>query len=185
MDEDFSTIQIVAGEGTVAQVKAFMDAGVSVNNQDDFGYAPLHAAASYGNKEVVTFLLANGASVQIQDSDGDTPLHACEDAACAGMLLAAGADLLAANKIGDVPYVIAVKDEREEMIAWFKAQYAARGLELPEVVLSECDDSDEEKMRAIIEEDTDEDGAGPQEDEDDDEGEGMGAGAGAGGRKAV
>lgn len=68
-----------------------------------------HAAASYGHEELLAFLLSQGGDATLRDSDGDTPLHYCESPACGDMLLAAGADLLAANDEGDVPYASAVK----------------------------------------------------------------------------
>ena len=46
----------------------------------------------------------------------------CEDPVCADLLLAAGADLLAQNTAGHVPYFFAVWDARETMVAWYNAQ---------------------------------------------------------------
>ncbi|KAL1604963.1 hypothetical protein SLS60_004504 [Paraconiothyrium brasiliense] len=40
---------------------------------------PLHAAARYGRKDVVEYLLQRGVSVTVQDNDGKTPLRACFD----------------------------------------------------------------------------------------------------------
>ena len=49
---------------------------------------------------LLQWLLSNGGDANIADNDGDRPLHACEDPACAGALLRAGADLLAVNAAG-------------------------------------------------------------------------------------
>jgi hypothetical protein len=51
-----------------------------------------HAAASYGHKELITYLLENGANVNIQDPEGDSPLFVCETVDIAEMLVKAGAD---------------------------------------------------------------------------------------------
>ena len=58
---------------------------------------------------------------------------ACEDPACADLLLAAGADLAHANLAGATALHVAVWECRDEMEAWLRAQYAARGVEPPVV----------------------------------------------------
>ncbi|KAF9933142.1 hypothetical protein FBU30_006466 [Linnemannia zychae] len=86
-------IWIAASDGDIAAVKSFItEKGFSINAQDEFGYSPLHAAASYGHKELITYLLENGADVNIQDPEGDTPLFVCETVDIAEMLIKAGAD---------------------------------------------------------------------------------------------
>lgn len=73
-----------------------------------------HASASYGNADILRWLLQNGGRVDIVDADGDTPLHACESAECAALLLSAGAVLDALNSKGLTPYHVAVMEYREE-----------------------------------------------------------------------
>ena len=92
-----------------------------------------HAACSYCWPEIATWLLSQGANPNLPDNDGDTPLFACESAACADLLLAAGADLFAANKAGHCAYFFAAWEERAEMLPWFAEKYAARGAALPPV----------------------------------------------------
>ncbi len=130
---DDSSIQTAAGDGHLDRVKSLVAKGASVNAQDEYGYSPLHAACSYGNVEVARWLLEQGASVALRDADGDTPLSVCEDPGCADLLIAAGADLLSMNTEGATAYHLAVWDCREDMVEWLKAQYAQRGLALPEV----------------------------------------------------
>lgn len=57
-----------------------------------------HAAASYGHKELITYLLENGADVNIQDPEGDSPLFVCETVDIAEMLVKAGADAKHVNE---------------------------------------------------------------------------------------
>jgi hypothetical protein len=68
---------------------------------------------------VAQWLLAQGATPGITDEDGDTPLHHCEDARCADLLVAAGADLLAVNTAGHCAYLVAAWERRETMLEWF------------------------------------------------------------------
>jgi uncharacterized protein len=58
------------------------------------------AAVSYGHVELTRLLLARGANPNLGDQDDDTPLHVCETAACAQLLLDAGAAATATNADG-------------------------------------------------------------------------------------
>ena len=86
-----TNIWTACGDGQFEIVKAFVAGGISVNAQDDYGYSPLHAACSYRNSEIATWLLSQGARVDLKDSDGETALMVCEDPVCADLLLTAGA----------------------------------------------------------------------------------------------
>uniref|UniRef100_A0A6U4KKI1 Uncharacterized protein n=1 Tax=Phaeomonas parva TaxID=124430 RepID=A0A6U4KKI1_9STRA len=118
-----------ASDGDLTRVQGFLSggAGLTVDSQDENGYAPLHAAASYGHVELAQWLLAQGAAAGLADGDGDTPLHYCESAAVAELLLAAGAPAAAPNGEGVTPAAQAIEDDREEMIAF----WLARGLLTP------------------------------------------------------
>ena len=127
---------------------------------------------SYRNAEVAAWLLSQGARVDLVDAEGDSALMACEDPACADLLLAAGADLLHANLAGHTALHVAVWECRDEMEAWLRAQYAARGQE-PPIVGENPEGGDG---------DGDGDGGGGEEfelgDNDDEEGEDQGQGEG-------
>ena len=55
-------------------VKLFMEAGVGLDERDEFGRTPLHRAISDNNYEFAEFLIKNGANINLQDIDGKTPL---------------------------------------------------------------------------------------------------------------
>jgi len=57
-----------------------------------------HAAASYGHKELINYLLEKGADVNIQDPEGDSPLFVCETVDIVKMLVEAGADAKHVNE---------------------------------------------------------------------------------------
>lgn len=68
-----------------------------MNAQDEFGYSPLHAAASYDHHQLAKYLINKGADVNLRDNDGDTPLHYCETTDMGQLLLDSGADPMLLN----------------------------------------------------------------------------------------
>ncbi|KAG6830643.1 hypothetical protein H0H92_015540 [Tricholoma furcatifolium] len=52
---------------------------------------PLHAAASYGQLDILAFLISRGGNVNITDADGDTPLYTVENIETARFLVEHGA----------------------------------------------------------------------------------------------
>ena len=135
-------IQIAASDGDLDDVQAFVSAGVRPDAGDGAGYTALHAAASWGHEAVLAWLLAQSghAGPAAVDNDGDTPLHVCESASCATMLLEAAAHtvppfdaLAAANADGEVPFVVAVRERRDDVVEVLRAAYAARSAVPPTV----------------------------------------------------
>jgi hypothetical protein len=100
---------------------------------------------------------------------------ACEDPACADLLLAAGADLAHANLAGATALHVAVWECRDEMEAWLRAQYAARGVEPP--VVGENPEGGDDDGGGGGGEDGEEIELGDEE-EGDDGGDGMGGDGG-------
>ncbi|KAK3829930.1 MAG: ankyrin repeat-containing domain protein [Linnemannia elongata] len=116
-------IWLAASDGDLAAVKTFIsEKGISINAQDEFGYSALHAAASYGHKELITYLLENGADVNIQDPEGDSPLFVCETVDIAEMLVKAGAD---AKHVNENEITAAENAEEEE---WLEVAHYLREL---------------------------------------------------------
>jgi ankyrin repeat protein len=100
LDELEYNIWIAAGEGHTDQViEHLSDVGPDI--QDDYGYTPLHAAASYGQDEIVRLLISDyKASVNIQDEQGDTALHLVEEVSTCKLLIELGADPQIRNEEG-------------------------------------------------------------------------------------
>ena len=77
-----------------------------VNATTDYGYTPLHQAASRGRAPVVSILIAAGAEVNAKNIDGDTPLHRAArygHASAVSILIASGAEVNAKNDGGYAP----------------------------------------------------------------------------------
>mmetsp|Transcript_58811 Transcript_58811/g.137659 ORF Transcript_58811/g.137659 Transcript_58811/m.137659 type:complete len:212 (+) Transcript_58811:54-689(+) len=66
-----------AGDGDIARVEELITlSGFSPSSQDENGYTPVMAAASWGHVDLLRILLQRDASAaNVADSDGDTPLH--------------------------------------------------------------------------------------------------------------
>ena len=77
------------------------------------------------NPLLVRALIQAGADVKIPNSTLNTPLHFTESAACAMMLIDAGADINAVNKKDRSPLRLAILDKRpavERLLRRFKAR---------------------------------------------------------------
>lgn len=81
-------IWVAAADNKIEIVKSLIESGkYHPNSADPNGFTPIHAAASYGNIDLLNYLLTHGGDVNIQDSDGDTPLHHTESLDVAKLLV--------------------------------------------------------------------------------------------------
>ena len=70
-----SSIYMAAYQGDLAEVKRFLEQGISVDSRDSEGHTALHFAALNGKRDVVEFLLSQGADVDANfNSSWGTPL---------------------------------------------------------------------------------------------------------------
>lgn len=95
-------IWVAAADNQTDTVKSLIESGrFSPNSADPNGFTPIHAAASYGNVDLLRYLLQNGGNVNVQDKDGDTPLHHVESVDVASILIGEfGADYKIKNNEG-------------------------------------------------------------------------------------
>ncbi|CAN6674375.1 hypothetical protein TRVA0_052S00804 [Trichomonascus vanleenenianus] len=80
-------IWIAASDNNRAKVEEFLAAGQTPNDKDENGYTCMHAAASWGHKDLLKFLAEKGGDINVRDDDGDTPLHVVETADMARFLV--------------------------------------------------------------------------------------------------
>ncbi|MCR4939953.1 MAG: ankyrin repeat domain-containing protein [Treponemataceae bacterium] len=73
--KDETSIQKLILEGKSNEAQALFQAKIDVNNIDDMGNTPLHAAAQVNDSDLVRFLILKGADTEIKNKAGDTPLH--------------------------------------------------------------------------------------------------------------
>ncbi|TRM65124.1 ankyrin repeat-containing domain protein [Schizophyllum amplum] len=92
-------IWVAAGDGDLERVQVTL----SPNIPDENTYTPMHAAASYGQLQVLEYLISRGGDVNVIDSDGDTPLYTVEDVATAQFLVDHGATVARTNHEGISP----------------------------------------------------------------------------------
>mmetsp|Transcript_9731 Transcript_9731/g.12153 ORF Transcript_9731/g.12153 Transcript_9731/m.12153 type:complete len:211 (-) Transcript_9731:213-845(-) len=119
--EGEKNIFVLAGEGNVAAVRSLLESqnkngqDINVNCQDENGYSPLMAAASYGMVDMINYLLSKGADVNLVDVDGDSSLHHCSNVECLKILIENGGDINLKNTDGLNVVDLARQNLQEEL----------------------------------------------------------------------
>lgn len=65
---------MAAARGDLDAISSFLDDGMNINAKGDSGGTALHAAAFFGQPEIVEFLIEKGIDVSILDNSGNTAL---------------------------------------------------------------------------------------------------------------
>ncbi|KAI8910787.1 ankyrin repeat-containing domain protein [Gorgonomyces haynaldii] len=119
--KNVENIWILCADGDYEGVKALLDKGESPDAQDDNGYCPLHAAVSYGHRDLVELLIERGCNLNLQDNDLDTALHLVESLDLAQLLVEKGADPTLKNQEGTLPIESQWQDARLEIVKFLEA----------------------------------------------------------------
>lgn len=99
-----TNIWVAAGDGDLGRVRELIEhQSTPPNVPDSFTYTPMHAAASYGHLDVLTYLISRGGDVNVTDEDGETPLYTVENIETAQFLVDHGADPALRNNEGLTP----------------------------------------------------------------------------------
>mmetsp|Transcript_21661 Transcript_21661/g.30357 ORF Transcript_21661/g.30357 Transcript_21661/m.30357 type:complete len:170 (+) Transcript_21661:77-586(+) len=109
---DESTPWIAASDGDINLLqRSIQTLNLSINAADSNGFTFLHSASSYGQLDMIRWLLSQQVTdVNVKDSDGDTPLHHCDDVITAKLLVQEGkADFSLRNNDGKT--ALEVKEE--------------------------------------------------------------------------
>lgn len=83
-----ANIWVAAADNEISTVTEYLASGAfAADSKDPNGYTPLHAAASYGHRELLKLLVQKGGDINVQDNEGDTPLHHTEDVETATLMV--------------------------------------------------------------------------------------------------
>ncbi|CAN0072417.1 unnamed protein product [Lampetra fluviatilis] len=122
------TLLEAAARNDVEEVKQILETRVNPDLCNEDGLTALHQCCIDDFEEVLKLLLAYGASVNAVDSELWTPLHAaatCGHLHLARQLVEHGADLLAVNADGNMPYDIC---EDEVTLDYIETAMASKGI---------------------------------------------------------
>ncbi|XP_030462548.2 protein VAPYRIN-like [Syzygium oleosum] len=103
-------VLMAARRGDVAGLSSLLRGGATTDYRDQYGLAPLHAAAIKGHEEAMGLLLNYGLDVECRDNEGHTPLHLAVERGSietAEALIDKGADVNAASESGATPLYVA------------------------------------------------------------------------------
>ncbi|XP_050725807.1 protein phosphatase 1 regulatory subunit 16A-like isoform X2 [Eriocheir sinensis] len=117
-----------AARNDIEEVKALLEAGVDPDSTNEDGLTALHQCCIDDSEEMMRLLVQHNADVNAQDSEKWTPLHAaatCGHLHLAKFLIAKGANLLAVNADGNMPYDIC---EDDATLDYIEGEMASRGV---------------------------------------------------------
>ncbi|KAK3085721.1 hypothetical protein FSP39_007780 [Pinctada imbricata] len=122
-----------AARNDLEDVKRLLSAGVNPDVTNEDGLTALHQCCIDDNEEMLKLLLEFGALVNARDSELWTPLHAaatCGHVHLCKHLIDKGAELLAVNADGNMPYDIC---EDEVALDYIETEMAKRGITQEEI----------------------------------------------------
>lgn len=93
-------LQTMACPLTLCSLLLLPNAGLTPEVPDSNTYTPMHAAASYAQLDVLTYLLSKGGNINVTDDEGETPLFTVESVETARWLVERGADPSVVNNEG-------------------------------------------------------------------------------------
>ncbi|KIJ67064.1 hypothetical protein HYDPIDRAFT_38494 [Hydnomerulius pinastri MD-312] len=141
-------IWIAAGDGDLSRVQELVEQqSISPNAPDPFTYTPMHAAASYGQLEILAYLVSHGGDVNITDEDGDTPIYTVENIETAQFLVNHGATIDRRNNEGVSP-IGHLEEDFPEVAAFLQSRSDVSFVTSSGVVASELQPSQHQQNAA-------------------------------------
>ncbi|XP_012283633.1 protein phosphatase 1 regulatory subunit 16A isoform X2 [Orussus abietinus] len=117
-----------AARDDIDEVRRLLKKGVNPDSTNEDGLTALHQCCIDDNEEMMKLLVEFGADVNAEDSEKWTPLHAaatCGHLHLVRYLIARGANLLAVNADGNMPYDIC---DDEKTLDCIEGEMARRGV---------------------------------------------------------
>ena len=118
-----TNIWVAAADGDLERVRQLVQNEYSKTSccvRDPNGYTPLHAAASYGQVEVVKYLLGANARPKRRRQWRRYPASLLRKRAGGQLLVKYGASPMIKNNNEQTPLDVAIEDERTEMVVFLK-----------------------------------------------------------------
>ncbi|WP_312517250.1 ankyrin repeat domain-containing protein [Anaerospora sp.] len=138
-EQNFFTYSQIGNEKII---RLFLDAGMSPNIRNPYGWTPLMSAAGSNQLQMVKLLLDKGANVNLKTPQNDTALHYAAATASKEIiesLLSAGADRSVKNSFGYTAADMANTMSRKDIVSLIKnwtfesvSQYPANAVMLTE-----------------------------------------------------
>ncbi|XP_066247914.1 protein phosphatase 1 regulatory subunit 16A isoform X2 [Euwallacea similis] len=126
--DDSVVLLEAAARNDIDEVRRLLMKGVSPDSCNEDGLTALHQCCIDDNEPMLSLLLEYGANVNAEDSEKWTPLHAaatCGHLKLVKILIARGANLLAVNADGNMPYDIC---EDEQALDYIESEMAKNGV---------------------------------------------------------
>ncbi|XP_076250708.1 myosin phosphatase targeting subunit 75D [Rhynchophorus ferrugineus] len=126
--EDSVVLLEAAARNDIDEVRRLLMKGVSPDSCNEDGLTALHQCCIDDNEPMLSLLLEYGANVNAEDSEKWTPLHAaatCGHLKLVRILISRGANLLAVNADGNMPYDIC---EDEQALDHIESEMAKNGV---------------------------------------------------------
>lgn len=117
-----------AARNDIEEVEMLLSANVNPDSTNEDGLTALHQCCIDDSEEMMRLLVEHGSDVNAQDSEKWTPLHAaatCGHLHLAKFLIVKGANLLAVNADGNMPYDIC---EDDATLDYIESEMARRGV---------------------------------------------------------
>ncbi|KAJ7127040.1 ankyrin repeat-containing domain protein [Mycena epipterygia] len=154
MTRPLKNIWVAAGDGDLDRVRHLVEQeSLSPNAPDEFTYTPMHAAASYGQLQILEYLISRGGDVNVQDADGDTPIYTVENVETARFLVTHGATLDRQNSDGVSP-IDHLQEEFSEVASYLQSVASPASVPTIEIVQQpsqqEQDRASEELTSALM-----------------------------------
>ncbi|KAH3772740.1 hypothetical protein DPMN_174085, partial [Dreissena polymorpha] len=122
-----------AARNDIEEVRKLLMSGVSPNVTNEDGLTALHQCCIDDSEVMLKLLMEFGANVNSRDSEMWTPLHAaatCGHVHLCKLLIEKGAELLAVNADGNMPYDIC---EEDVCLDFIETEMAKRGITQEEI----------------------------------------------------
>nr|CAD7427177.1 unnamed protein product [Timema monikensis] len=133
-----------AARNDIEEVRRLLIKDVNPDSTNEDGLTALHQCCIDNNEEMMKLLIEYGADVNAEDSEKWTPLHAaatCGHLHLVRFLISRGANLLAVNADGNMPYDIC---EDESALDYIEGEMARKGV--TQELIDETRSSTETKM---------------------------------------